>query len=137
MDIAILKQDDFTARVPFVPGTVVELGYVSPDEISKLSTKATVTSWDGKHRQVDRFDAAKFNRLLGRAAVKGWEGFTDKGVPYPYSPENCDFLMATWHDFARFVNDMAVDVQRLVEAKEEENAKNSELTSGQDAISLG
>lgn len=137
MDIEILKQDDFTARVPFVTGTIVELGYVSPEEVSRLSKKATVISWDSKHRQFEQFDPARFNQLLGRAAVRGWEGFTLKGEPYPYSPENCDFLMAKWHDFARFVNDMAVDVQRLVDAKEEEDSKNSGLTSGQEQTSQG
>jgi len=137
MDLNILQQEDFTARISFVKGTFVTLGYVSPEEISRLSQKAMTISWDSSHRQVEKFDATKFNRLLGRASVKGWEGFTMKEKPYPYSPENCDFLMAKWHDFARFVNDMAVDVQRLVDAKEEDNAKNSGLTSGQEPISQG
>jgi hypothetical protein len=54
-----------------------------------------------------------------------------EGEEYPYTEENCDFLMARWYEFARFVNDACVDLRALQEEERRRAEKNSGLTSGQ------
>ena len=69
---------------------------------------------------------------MGRQAVLGWEGFTKDGKDFPYTTENCDFLMVNWSEFSKFVSNTAVDLIVLAEAARAENEKNSSATSEQD-----
>ncbi|GAB4389047.1 MAG: hypothetical protein Kow0025_12030 [Thermodesulfovibrionales bacterium] len=134
MDIGGLKRDDFTAWVPFLDAEVL-IRYVGAEELRAIQARATTRAWDRKSRPVETLDWAEANRLLGRAAVRGWKGITSGGEEFPYSEENCDFLMARWHEFARFVGEACVDLQGLVRSERSRLEKNSGLTSGQGSIS--
>jgi hypothetical protein len=131
MDIGALRQDDYQVWVPFQDAEVL-VRYVSLDGLRNIAKKATRITWDRRHRKVEELDPGESNRLLGREAVRGWKGITMEGEEYPYTPENCDFLMQRWAEFSRFVNDVCVDLQGLMDAEREEKVKNSALTSGQD-----
>jgi len=131
MDIGLLKRDDFQVWVPFMDAEVL-IRYVSLDELREINKKATRVSWDRKHQKTEELDTVEANRLLGRAAVRGWKGITMNGEEFPYSEENCDFLMTRWLEFARFVNEVCIDIQALMDAEKERKAKNSLLTSGHD-----
>jgi len=137
MDISALKKDDYQVWVPFMGDAEVLIQYVSLDSLRRLMTKAMMTKilWDGKPRKNSEVDAVEANRMLGRAAVRGWKNITMENEDYPYSPENCDFLMSHWLEFSRFVNDICIDLQALMEAEKEQKIKNSSLTSGGDSTS--
>ncbi|MDA8087422.1 MAG: hypothetical protein M0Z75_12045 [Nitrospiraceae bacterium] len=133
MEIGGLKKQDFEVWVPFgAEGDPAEVlvRYVSRAELQDIRKKATVTSWDRQHQKEERLDAVKADVLLGRAAVRDWKGFTMEGREYPYSPENCDELMRGWTQFARFVNEICVDLQALQEEDERRKIKNSSRISG-------
>lgn len=124
MDISSLLKDPFEVWVPFLDGRVL-VRYVSREELLRLDGEATEIRWDrASHIRKER-DPVRADILLGRAAVKGWEGFTIDGIPYLYTEENCDFLMTRWVDFARFVNESCIDLQALVDAEKAEAEKNS------------
>jgi hypothetical protein len=123
MDIGALKRNDIEVWVPFLDGTVL-VRYIPRDELLKLNKEATRNTWDKGARIQGETDPGKADLLLGRHVVKGWEGFTMGGEPYPYTPENCDFLMTKWVEFARFVNDTSIDLQVLMSAEKEEAEEN-------------
>ena len=137
MDISKLTQETFQAWVPFDDEMEVLFDYVPRDELQILSKKATKINFV-KHQRVEGIDPTEADKLLGRRAVKDWRprpgkiGWTLKDEPFPYSPENCDLLMAKWHAFARFVNETCVDIDLLMEKEQEQIRKNSSSTSGQE-----
>jgi hypothetical protein len=124
MEIGALKRDDFQVWVFFEDAEVL-VRYVSLEELREISKKSTKVSWDRRSRKTEEPDSMEANRLLGRAAVRGWKGITMEGEEYPYNEENCDFLMTRWTEFIKFVNDVCVDLQALVEHEKEERKKNS------------
>ncbi len=130
MDIGVLRQDDFLVWMPFQDAEVL-VRYISAEEVEGILRRAKTMRWE-KHRKVERLDLAEANRLLGRAAVRGWRGITMDGAEYPYSEEHCDFLMRRWLDFAEFVSTACTDLQALVAEEQKRRSKNSGLTSGQD-----
>jgi phage pi2 protein 07 len=124
MEIGALKRDDFQVWVLFEDAEVL-VRYVSLEELREISKKSTKVSWDRRSRKTEETDSMEANRLLGRAAVRGWKDITMGGEEYPYNEENCDFLMTRWTEFIKFVNDVCVDLQALVEHEKEERKKNS------------
>ena len=73
------------------------------------------------------------DRLLGRAAVKGWKkigapehpGLIVNGQPLEFTQENVDMLMAKSLKFSRFVNETCIDENEFSEPVQElEEAKN-------------
>ena len=124
MDISALLKDPFEVWVPFLDGRVL-IRYVSREELLRLDREATEITWDRASQIRKERDPVRADILLGRAAVKGWEGLTIDGIPYVHTEENCDFLMTRWVEFARFVNDTCVDLQVLVGAEKGEAEKNS------------
>jgi hypothetical protein len=136
MDISALRRDDFEVTVPFGEDASVLIRHVTREELLSIRKKATKTNWDRKHQREESFDPVEADVLLGRAAVRGWKGITMNDEDFPYTPENCDFLMRKWTEFARFVNDACVDLGGLVKAEREAREKNSWLTSGQGSTSL-
>jgi len=124
LDISALLKDPFEVWVPFLDGRVL-IRYVSREELHRLDKEATEFSWErGLPIRKER-DPAKADLLLGRIAVRGWHGFTLEGITFPYTIENCDFLMARWVEFARFVNETCVDLLALADAEKGEAEKNS------------
>ncbi len=133
MEIGGLKRNDFEVWVPFADdGAQVLVRYVCREELQVVRRKALIVSWDRQHQKEERLDAIRADVLLGRAAVRDWEGFTMEGQEYPYSPENCDELMKGWTEFARFVNNICIDLQALQEEEAKQKAKNSSRISGTD-----
>lgn len=131
MDIGALRQDDFQVWVPFMDAEVL-IRYLSLEELQAISKKATRASWDRRHQKTETLDTIEANKLLGRAAVRGWKGITMNNVEFPHTEENCDFLMTRWFEFSKFVNNVSIDLQALMDAEREQKVKNSVLTSGQD-----
>lgn len=78
-------------------------------EIAKQAAKKAKVSGQ------DQADIA--DKLLGRAAVKGWRKIGDPshpglivgGQPLTFTPENIDLLMRRSLKFSRFVNEMCID----------------------------
>lgn len=135
MEIGGLKKKDFQVWVPFgvqdeKNGAQVLIRYLTREDLQEITRKATVVAWDRRNPRESHLDATQADILIGRAAVKGWKGFTHDGNDYPYSPENCDELMKGWMEFAQFVNDVAIDLQRLQEVEAKQTVKNSSRTSG-------
>lgn len=135
MDIGALKTEDFQVWVPFMDAEVL-IRYVPLEELRDIGRKASRATWEGArtpaNRPVETLDPSLANKLLGRAAVRGWSGITMNGEEFPYSPENCDFLMARWLDFSRFVNEACLDLRALQEEERKRLGKHSGLTSGQE-----
>ena len=123
MEISAAKKD-FSVWCPFGEDARVQIRHISRQELRKLYLKATTIEFV-KGAKVEKLDPAKADQLLGRSAVLDWEGFTDGGVEFPCTAENIDILMKGYNAFARFVNDMCVDLDALVEAEKEVERKNS------------
>ena len=132
MDISVLKKENFEVWVPFGDDAKVLIAHVSRETLQKIAKKATKTTYVN-HQKAEAFDPAEGDKLLGRLAIKNWEGFSEDGQPFPYTPENADLLMRKWGAFARFVNEACADVETLVKYDLEQVAKNSPITSGQDS----
>ena len=124
MDISVLRKENYEVWVPFGDDAKVLIAYVSRENLQKIAKKATKTLYVN-HQKTEEFDPSEADRLLGRLAVKNWEGFPEDGQPFPYPPENADLLMKKWGAFARFVNDTCVDVETLVKHEREQVIKNS------------
>lgn len=134
MELGALRTEHYEVWMPFEDARVL-IRYVGPDELRRLAGQAKRRR-GGPQRQ-DEADAGELNRLLGRAAVRGWEGFTMAGQEYAYGEDHCDFLMDRWSEFARFVVEAALDLGRLVAQEDRQTEKNSGLTCGQDATTRG
>jgi hypothetical protein len=134
MDVGALKRDTFQVWAPFGDAEVL-IEYVPRDELHALGKKARTIAFE-KHQKIEEMDPVEGERLLGRRAVKDWrprpglDGFTmgadddGKAVPFAYSAENCDLLMTKWTAFARFVNEIAVDLEQLTAIEQEQRRKN-------------
>ncbi len=131
MDIEALESDDYAVWVRFMDAEVL-VRHVPAGELLSIRERSLRRAWDisSGGRPAEGIDAAEAARLLGRAAVRGWRGLSMRGEDYPYSPERCDFLMARWAEFGRFVNEAATSLARLAEAQRRDESKNSSLTSG-------
>lgn len=114
--------------VSFMDASVL-LRHVAQEELRGLIRAATRFVW---HRAGDgtaqgqlrhELDVQEAARLIGRAAVRGWSGFSQGGTHYPYSAANCDELMQRWAEFSRFVCDALLELQRMHRAEEKELQK--------------
>lgn len=132
MEIVCLK-DDYQVWMQFQDAEVL-IRYLTADELLDISKKATKLVWR-ENRKVEERDIKELNKLLGRATVRGWKGITMNGEEYPYSLENCDFLMTKYFEFVEFVSEACMSLQSLAQAEKERKTKNSLLTSGQEGIS--
>ncbi len=136
MELRGLKNESLQGWVPFDDDTEILIAYVSREDLRVLRKEATSLKFM-RHGKSEETDAKEADRLLGRKAVKDWralpgrKGFTMGGEPFRYSPENCDFLMERFNEFANFVNETAIDFVTFVEEEKEETLKNSSATSGQ------
>jgi hypothetical protein len=129
MDISALKHDDYQVWVTFLDAKIL-IRYVSRSELFAIAKQSTKRSWDRRHQPIEEVDYDESNRSVGRAAVRGWENITMEGKDFPYTPENCDFLMTRWGEFSRFVNEACIDLQGLVAEERMQKEKNSSVTSG-------
>ena len=136
MDISLIEGDGFEVWVPFMDARVL-LRYVGLEDLRRIHASAQQSTWDRKGEPVHEMDHAEAGRLLGRTAVRGWEGFTREGGDFPFSPEHCDLLMTRWSEFSRFVAESAMDLVKLEEARLAESEKKSALTSGQGGTTRG
>jgi len=125
MEIGVLGKDDLLISVPLAEDAEITLRYVSREELREITKKATKITWNRKHEPKEEFDPVQADLLLGRAAVRGWKGLTMEGEEFPYSPENCDLLMRKWTEFARFVSETCMDLQRLQEEEKKRRLGNS------------
>jgi len=129
MEISGLKSEELSAWIQFDDDTEVLISYVSRQDLRALNKKATVTAY-ARHQKTKEYDPKTADMLLGRSAVKDWRalpgrpGFTMKGEPYPYSQENCDFLMENYNEFANFVNEQAIEFSNFVEEEKAEEEGN-------------
>lgn len=122
MDISALN-DGYTADVPFGEDAVVTMRYLTLEESREISRKSRKRIWKD-HQMAEEFDSTKSAILLGRAVVKGWSGITKDGAEYPYTPENCDFLMTHYNEFFRLVNETCGNMQAFVKKQQDETIKN-------------
>lgn len=131
MDICGLHENDYCVWVRFMDAEVL-VRHVSAEELLEIRRKAQRRSWDiaSSGGPEVSFDQAEAARLLGRAAVRGWRGLSMKGEEFEYTPQRCDFLMARWAEFGRFINEAATSLARLVRSEARDEEKNSALTSG-------
>jgi hypothetical protein len=148
MDITAISEEDFNVWVDFQEDAQVLLRYVSLEELLAINAKASthslkpaVASAAGTDRgegireisaEVAPEDA---NRLLGRAAVRGWRGLKKDGKEFPYSADNCDLLMRRWTEFAVFVGEVCLELREINRRKVKESKKKLKLTSGSEQIS--
>lgn len=136
MDISAIRDNDFEVWVSFLDAEVL-MRYVGLDELRSIHASATRKGLDRGGALIEELDHAEAGRLLGRASVKGWRGLTLNGEEFPWSPENCDLLMARWTEFSRFVGEASLDLIRLEETRLGESGKKSGLTSGQGGTTRG
>ncbi len=140
MDITALNDEGFQVLVPFHDAEVM-VGYVGLDQLRSIRQRATLRTWPTAGQRQgepeESLDHAEAGRLLGRAAVRGWQGLTLEGEVYAYSPERCDLLMARWSEFARFVGEVSLDLAGLMERSMEQSKKKSMSTFAPEGISEG
>ena len=123
MDISAAKKEEFSAWVKFGDDVEVKVKHISREELRDIYKKATRTSF-ANHQKGEEFDPVKADSLLGRAAIVEWSGFTDAGNAFPCTPENIDLLMRRHNTFAKFINDVCVDIDYLIQGEQEATAKN-------------
>jgi hypothetical protein len=123
MDIGFLAQEEREVTVPFMDAEVT-LRYVPLQELEAIGRKATRVTWDGSKKD-EHMDPLEANRLLGRAAVRGWRGLTMQGEEFPFTQDNCDLLMTRWTEFAKFVAKAALDLKALADEERRAHEKNS------------
>lgn len=95
---------------------VVRIRQVGRRELEQIRERATRHCLE-EGRLESAFDACLADVLLGRAAVRGWRGFTRNGKPLLYSRRNRDLLMRRFAGFARFVNDTVLRLLALEDAR--------------------
>ena len=128
MDIEALSLSDYEVWVRFMDAEVL-LRHVALHELMDIRTHATRRTWDGSGAVSEQLDANEANRLLGRAALRGWRGITMKGQDYPFTADNAELLMTRWLEFSRFVSDMSANLTALVQAQAESVEKKLSNTS--------
>lgn len=75
----ILPEKTVTFDVPGCPGFVVDISYLSKEELQKLSKKCTRTKFDSRTRQpINEFDDELFMKLYSASIIKNWNGFKFK-----------------------------------------------------------
>ncbi len=143
MDIEALRDKDFEVWVPFNDASVL-MRYVGLDELREIRGQATTLHWategqrQGESQEPqESIDHAEAGRLLGRAAVRDWQGLTLKGEVFPFSTEHCDLLMTRWAEFAGFVGEVGLDLLKLMENSIEQSKKKSSTTSAPEVILEG
>ncbi len=129
MEIKAIKDETLEVWVPFLDAEVL-LRYVGLDELRQLRSKCVTRRWDrapdggAPAEPIEETDHARANRLLGRAAVRGWKGFTHEGDEFLFNPDNCDLLMGRWTEFSRFVGEVCMDLIKLEQARTRGAKKN-------------
>lgn len=118
---------------PGYPGLMLNLCFLSRDELIKIRKKATKTKFDRKTRApIDEVDDDVFLRLYVDAIVKGWKGFKLKYLvqlmpvdpagfkdledELGFSADNAFALMKNSPDFDSFVSDTTGDLQNFTKA---------------------
>lgn len=128
MELVVFEDDDEPRAkwFPFDDDTEVQINYLSRAELKKINNKAA------KAGRLAKRDVSDYsNCLLGRKAVGGWRKIKDhnhpglliKRQPFPFSPENLDFLMLRSTEFSRFVNEICIDSSLFGEDGEEDEAE--------------
>jgi len=128
MELGDLKKTDITHWLPFGADGRVLIRYVIKKELMAIEEEANRPSMSQGPLPVSQKKAEE-NRLLGRAAVRGWENLTVGGKAFEYTPENCDLLMEKSYDFSDFVNLACVQIGLFETRQEEELKKNLKPTS--------
>lgn len=122
---------------PGYPGLLLNLCFLSRDELIKIRKKATKQKFDRKTRQpVDEVDDDLFLRLYVDAIVKGWKGFklaylvqlmpvdpsSFKNLEdeLAFTQDNAYALMKNSPDFDSFVSDTTGDLQNFTKASSKE-----------------
>jgi len=124
MDISALTQNThLEAWLPFGDDAEVLVRHIPRDGLQVIRRAATVTAYRNK-AAVETYDRDKADELLAAAAVRDWRGFENGGEPWPCTPENAALLMCKWTQFAAFVNEACIDLERLAAARKAELAKN-------------
>lgn len=98
--------------ITFDEDSEVCVKYISREVLGVIWVRASRTA-ARKNMKIE--DA--FNVELGRRAVGGWRkiddhehpGLTVGGEPFPYSPNNSDFLMVKSLDFSKFINEVCIN----------------------------
>jgi hypothetical protein len=114
MQLDNLVGDDRTFTVSFDDDVELKIRHITRDELRSLYKKAT-TSRFVNNVKTDEFDSVKADCLLGRAAIKGWSGVKMGDNAAPCTPENIDLLMTRHNRFAKFINDICIDIDALVQ----------------------
>ena len=106
--------------------TKVLIQHTTKEELRVMSRKCTSTSFDKvSHAPVETMDSAKADVMLAQHCIKGWEGFTSNGEPFPCTPQNIELLMTKVNSFSKFINDTCTNYETIVAKQKEEDAKNS------------
>lgn len=140
--ISKLQVKEKTVKVDFpdLDGFVVELAYVSRENLQKIRNRSLVHKFNKTTRQREEtVDQEKFLELYCEAAIKGWSGFKVKYLPellpadisgedkekeIPYSHEEAMTLLENSNIFDQFVTDTMNDLSIFSEASKAEEEKN-------------
>jgi len=120
-------------QVPF-EDAVLELRPLACGAIRRLGIASMDIVADGLGGFVDVLDRVRFNLLIGREAVLGWQGITVDNQPFPYSAGACDILMTRSAKFSGFIQRALMGFADGLERRTEARRKNSLLTSAPAAI---
>jgi hypothetical protein len=109
--------------LPYDEDTEVCIELLSKEQVRQINQKAAKA---GKRA------GEMGDKLLGRAAVKGWRktddhehpGFMVKGIPFQFDQENLDTLMTRNTDFSAFVNKNCLNEDAFIE-EDIEDSKNA------------
>jgi len=133
---ALLGDEELLVWVDYNDEVKVQLRHVSRETLAGILKKATVVSFDGKHQKRTEIDQLLYGELVGLAAIVDWQGLVAGGKELACTADNIRTLMRKWSDFAKFVSDIADDLERLKAAEKEIVRKNSVSTSGQESITI-
>jgi len=131
MQLADLQNNDRIFAIPFDDTVTIRLRHITREELRNIYKQATTTRFVN-HVKTEEFDPIKGDCLLGRAAIKGWDGIKNGDQDAPCTPEFIDLLMSKHNSFAKFINDISADIDQLIKVEREAERKNSKNSSGQE-----
>ena len=137
-DVSALTGKELKVWVDYNEVVKVLVRPVTRERYLAILAEATIAKFDNKtHLKSSELDSLKLGGLLGEAVIVDWSGLVDSGEPFLCTQENRALLMRSWVDFAKFISDIATDLERMVTAEKESERKNSPSTSVPDPTTQG
>jgi hypothetical protein len=124
MDISLVTRPQVSVWCKFGDDAEVRVKHITREALMAIYKKATKINFNN-HQKTEEFDPIKADVLLGQAAIEEWKGFENGEDIFPCTPENIEIMMRKHGSFAKFINEVCVDIELLDRVEKEQAQKNS------------